>query len=313
MTVALSPDGKFAASGSRDKTIKIWDLATNKEIATLKGHKDYVECLRFSPDGKTLVSSSNDANEKVKLADSVVKFWDAETWKERASISQAGNWIRDLGFSPDGKTLITRSMNHGDIRLWDAAALNNKASFAGFADNERSKVCFTPDGKFLAVHMSQVDPPASSVRFLDPENGKTITTVKGKGNKTTGVVFSPDGKLFAFNGQLWDAETKKSLRSLKGIRDDANFWAFSPSGDILVTSGVVTRNTAKRSDVKTAVLTLWETESGKELVSVKHEVGEGDTQFLGVVISADGKLIAAANPEGVVLYDTGVLLEKNKK
>ncbi|ODG99476.1 hypothetical protein A4S05_37535 [Nostoc sp. KVJ20] len=68
--VAFSPDGKTIASVSSDKTVKLWNAATGKEISTLKGHSDAVWGVAFSPDGKTIASASLDKS---------VKLWNAGT------------------------------------------------------------------------------------------------------------------------------------------------------------------------------------------------------------------------------------------
>jgi WD40 repeat protein len=70
--VAFSPDGKYLASGSRDNTVKLWSVESQKEVTTLLGHSDYVNSVAFSPDGKYLASGSRDET---------VKLWSIESQK----------------------------------------------------------------------------------------------------------------------------------------------------------------------------------------------------------------------------------------
>src|SRR2546423_93079 len=76
-SVAFSPDGRMVASGSRDQTVKLWDVARGKDAATLEGHTDRVKSVRFSPDGKALASGGWDRT---------VKLWDVAAGKNTATL-----------------------------------------------------------------------------------------------------------------------------------------------------------------------------------------------------------------------------------
>ncbi|KAI1827705.1 hypothetical protein F4861DRAFT_330954 [Xylaria intraflava] len=108
--VAFSRDGRILASGSEDKTIRLWDATTGRMQRVLKGHSGSVLNVVFSPDSRTIASGS---------MDQTVRLWNVATGKTRCVLRGHSNSVHSIAFSPDGKTIATGC--YRSIRLWDAA------------------------------------------------------------------------------------------------------------------------------------------------------------------------------------------------
>ena len=101
--VAFSPNGKLLAAGNRYHTVRVWDVASKKEITTLTGHMSDVWSIAFSPDGTTLATADTDWKKPSK-----VKLWNTSTWKERGALDVPGE-ILSIAYSPDGNWLAVGS------------------------------------------------------------------------------------------------------------------------------------------------------------------------------------------------------------
>ena len=110
-SVAFSPDGALLASGHPNGKMRLWDVATNQEQATLDAHDGIVYALAFSPDGTTLASAGQDG---------AVRLWDVATRDTVAALRIPQTWVVGVAFSSDGKLLASGSSD-GLIRLWDVA------------------------------------------------------------------------------------------------------------------------------------------------------------------------------------------------
>jgi WD40 repeat protein len=108
-SLAFAADGKTLASGAKDGTVILWDLATDKARATLPGHKDMVTAVAFTPDGKTVASAGHDG---------IVYLWSAADGKQVATLEGHDKDVRGLAFAPDGKTLATGGIDR-NVTLWD--------------------------------------------------------------------------------------------------------------------------------------------------------------------------------------------------
>jgi WD40 repeat protein len=117
-SAAFSPDGARIATASYGKTAWIWDAATYKEIAVLRGHEGEVRSAAFSPDGALIATASDDKTARI---------WDAVTYKEIAVLRGHEREVRSAAFSPDGARLLTASFDN-TVRLWDAVAVKESAA-----------------------------------------------------------------------------------------------------------------------------------------------------------------------------------------
>ncbi len=111
--VAISPDGKFLATGVRDNALKLWNLRTGELISTFTGHSGEVMSVTFSPDSQALASGS---------WDKTIKLWNLRTGELINTFSGHLDKVWAIAFSPDGKTLASGSQD-GTIKIWGVAEL----------------------------------------------------------------------------------------------------------------------------------------------------------------------------------------------
>ncbi len=195
-SVALASNGKRAISASRDKTLKLWDLESSKELRTLYGHLSSVYSVWVTPNEKQAISKSEDE---------MWRLWDLENRVEL----QAQLGIIEV--SPDCEQAISVSRDN-KLKLWDMKTGVELQTLHGHTDKVNS-IAFMPDGK-RAVSASR----DKTLRLWDLESGKELRTLQGHANEVMWVYVRLNGirAISKSSSELiiWDIETGKKLTNI---------------------------------------------------------------------------------------------------
>jgi WD40 repeat protein len=226
-TAAAAAQRLYAAlSALEDKTVKVWDAQSGKEVLTLKGHTDQVSSVAFSVDGKRIASGSYDQT---------VKVCDAQTRQEAFTLKGHTRYVMSVAFSPDGKRIATGSTNYkrqddkpGGVKVWDADTGQEVLTLTGHTRDVWS-VAFSPDGKRIVSGSWDLfnRGKPGEVKVWDAYSGQEQLSLKGHTADVRGVCFSPDGKHIVsgstdFRGnkpgevKVWDAHSGQDLLTFKG-------------------------------------------------------------------------------------------------
>jgi WD40 repeat protein/predicted Ser/Thr protein kinase len=323
-TTALefSPDGEtlVTAGAYAERTIKLWDVRTRQLLGSLEGHRAWVSCLKFLPDGKTLASAS---------ADRTVRLWNFESRQPIRTLRGHGGELWTIDASPDGRWLAGGGKD-GSVMLWDLTASTNRpAEYRTPLDGTASSWRYSPDGRWLAVvkngRLTFYDPttfqlvgepalPLTNIYafafspdmrwLLATGNGRTLGCWDVQEQRMVTNFAAPLATRFVFNGETvlthdfqgpvteWDVSTWKQIRQWPVFTNDC--WTFSPAAQLL---GIAYR------DGLCALIPIHDPDKPRRF--------KGQSRIFSMTLSPDGKKLAAASQNGTVeLWDTETLTRR---
>ncbi|KAJ6575629.1 WD40 repeat-like protein [Mycena vulgaris] len=326
-SVAFSSDGSRAISGSRDKTIRIWNVSTGKQLQQLDGHNDSVNSVTFSSDGSRAISGSHDKTIRIwdvstgkqlqqldghdgwvnsitfsldgsraisGSRDKTIRIWDVSTGKQLQQLDGHDDWVNSVTFSSDGSRTISGSRDR-TIRIWDVSTGKQLQQLDGHNDWVNS-VAFSSDGS-RAISGSR----DKTIRIWDVSTGKQLQQLDGHDGWVTSVAFSLDSRVISGSRdktiRIWDVSTGKQLQQLDGHDDWVNSVAFSSDGSRAISG----------SDDKT--IRIWDVSTEKQLQQLDGHNGWVNS----VTVSSDGlRAISGSRDKTIRIWDvsTGKQLQK---
>ncbi|MCP4582820.1 MAG: TIR domain-containing protein [candidate division Zixibacteria bacterium] len=285
--VAVTPDGRFAISGSDDETLKVWDITSGEELHTLSGHSDRICTVISTSDGRFAISGSRDET---------LKVWDINSGEELRTLSGHSGSVSAVAVTLDGRFAISGS---GDetLKVWDIESGEELRTLSWHRSGV-SAVAVTSNGR-LAISGSW----DKTLKIWDITNGDELRTLSGHRSAVKTVALTSDGRL-AISGSMdetlkvWDIESGEELRTLSRHSHWINAVAVTSDGRFAISGS--NDNTLK----------VWDIRSGDELRTLLGHSND----INAVAVTSDGRLaISGSEDKTLKIWDVSDNARLQKK
>ncbi|MFZ4555338.1 MAG: protein kinase domain-containing protein [Pseudanabaena sp.] len=228
--VAFFPNGFSFASGSYDRTLRLWNIRDNQSFGTLSNHLGSISginAIAVHPNGNTFA---------IACIDKTVKLWNFRSGEPIRTLEGHTGQVYSVAYSPNGKTLASASADQ-TVKIWNWRNGDLLKTLAGHQDKVVS-IAFHPDGKRIASASSD-----KTIKIWDVSTNRELLSITGHKSPVNAIAFSPDGKFIVSGSQdqtvkVWDASTGKILQTFTGHKDSVLAVAVNRDGSAIASGGV---------------------------------------------------------------------------
>ncbi len=272
-TIAFSPDGQTIASGSADRTIKLWYINSTVPCWTLGVHSSLVDAIAFSPDGQTIASGSWDYT---------IKIWDVETGELIHTFGEHSGWIKCIAISSDRQILASGSADR-TIKIWNLNTGEVQKTLSGHSSAVHS-IVISQDGKTLVS--SSAD---QTIKVWNLDSGEVKLTLEGHTDAVNSLTLSPTGQILISGSsdktiKIWHLNSGTLLHTLTSHVDAVNSVAINAQGNTLISGSA--DKTVK----------IWHPGSGKLL----QTLNEHTASVTAVAISPDSYTLVSGSQDKTI-------------
>jgi WD40 repeat protein len=298
VSIAISSDSNYVATGSKDKSAKLWDLRSGREVRSFLGHEHTVNALDFSPDGKYLITGSYDKTSRL---------WDVLTGKELFNIPNPDNGVvTDVAFDPKGGFFVVAANStsgYGDTaRVYDFKTRRVISKIRINPDKGVGRgvdVAISPDGNWIAF--GEDNRVANVYKTSDWQLVHKLEIKEGFcGGCATRVVFSPDSKF------LYTAAHRGQVKK-HDLSGGAVLKVYEENPENTLTGLALSSNGKKIARATEKGVVVWDEASGKELTRVE---AERQADFHSITFSLDSRTLLITCDNNTAFSWN---LEQNKK
>lgn len=278
LSVKFSPDGLYIASASADRTIRLWDTMTGKQIKILMGHSDSVFSVAYSPDGTKLASCSEDMT---------IRIWNVKNGSLIKTIQGLDVASDSIEFSPNGKQIITARWDKS-VHIRDSQTGELLSVLKGHTDFV-SSISYSADGKYIATGSHD-----NTICIWNSQNALLLRVLKGHTDEVLSVSFSPSGKYLVSGSRdntirIWDGKTGDMLHILEGHLLPVRSVQFSWDERIIISA----------SDDHS--IRIWDTISGQQLRVLEKHTNEINSI---AICKQNNRIVSSSLDNTIRIWDT---------